>query len=74
MQYLRLPPPALMKKEDYAGWRPTLTGVDPGIELPYKQHTAGDASAIGEDTGDNGNDKDSSAQDPAGSSHGVAVA
>ena len=44
LQYLQLPPPALMKKEDYTSWRPTLTGVD--VELPYKQRTNGVTNGV----------------------------
>ncbi|GAB4823915.1 hypothetical protein N2152v2_010961 [Parachlorella kessleri] len=41
-QYLQLPPPALMTKDNFTSWRPTLTGVD--VELPYKQKPPTDRS------------------------------
>ena len=71
-QYLQLPPPALMKKEDYAGWRPTLTGVD--VELPYKKRPADEADGAGEDSGVDGDGKSSVAGEPAGAPSGAAIA
>ena len=61
-----------MKKEDTAGWRPTLTGVD--VELPYKKRPTGEADVADEDNGIDGDGKSSAAGEQTGAPSGAAIA